>query len=520
VREAITAFDRAVMRRVTQSDSRLLDLVMPRLSRLANHGVLWTGLAAGLWASGDRWARRAAWRGIGSLAVASAVANVAGKGLAAGDRPGVRVPAARRLPRPPRTTSFPSGHAASAAAFATGVALEKPGLAVPVAALAVAVGASRVVTGVHYPSDVLAGFAVGAAAGAATLRWWPRRPAAPAAAVRPPRQAPASPDGEGLVLVVNGSAGTVSPRLAARLRAELPRAEVIQPNATDDLAFELRQAAGTARILGAAGGDGTVSTACSVALEAGLPLLVIPVGTFNHFAADLGVWSVDDALAALRAGEAVMVDVGVAGCRSFINTSSIGIYVDLVHARERLEPALGRRAAVVVALIQVLRRSRPHELILDGRRRWLWLYFAGNCRYEPAGMAPAYRPDLCDGYLDIRVVDAGPLARSRLVAAALTGTLGRCRVYHEWRATEVTVSSADGAAIWLSVDGEVAAAETGFRQAKRPRGLLVYRRTGSPAPGMPSAAPHWSRRKRLRLPADAAGSRGAAGAPRSAAAAR
>ena len=50
------------MRRVTQSDSRLLDLVMPRLSRLANHGVLWTALAAGLWASGDRWARRAAWR--------------------------------------------------------------------------------------------------------------------------------------------------------------------------------------------------------------------------------------------------------------------------------------------------------------------------------------------------------------------------------------------------------------------------------------------------------------------------
>ena len=186
----------------------------------------------------------------GSLAVASAVANVAGKGLAARDRPGVPVPVARRLPRPPRTTSFPFGHAASAAAFATGVALEKPGLAVPVAVLAAAVGASRVVTATNYPSDVLAGFAVGAAAGVATLRWWPRRPTAPAAAVRPPRQAPASPDGEGLVLVINGSAGTVSPRLGARLRAELPRAEIIQPNAADDLAFELRRAAGTARILG------------------------------------------------------------------------------------------------------------------------------------------------------------------------------------------------------------------------------------------------------------------------------
>jgi diacylglycerol kinase family enzyme len=202
---------------------------------------------------------------------------------------------------------------------------------------------------------------------------------------------------------------------------------------------------------------------------------VIPAGTFNHFAADLGVWSVEDALAALRAGDAVLVDVGVAGHRSFINTSSTGIYVDLVRARERLENALGRRAAVIIALAQVLRRGRPHELILDGRRRRLWLYFAGNCRYEPPGTAPAYRPDLSDGYLDIRVVDAGPLARSRLVAAVLTGTLGRSRVYRAWRATAVDISSADGAPVWLSVDGEVATAETSFRQGKRPCRLLVYR---------------------------------------------
>ena len=92
-----------------------------------------------------------------------------------------------------------------------------------------------------------------------------------------------------------------------------------------------------------AGGDGTVSAASAVAVETALPLLVIPTGTFNHFAADLGVWSVGDALAALRAGEAVLVDVGVAGRRSFINTSSTGVYVDLVHARKQLESALGRR---------------------------------------------------------------------------------------------------------------------------------------------------------------------------------
>jgi diacylglycerol kinase family enzyme/membrane-associated phospholipid phosphatase len=510
VRNAIAALDRTAMRRVAGNDSRLLDLAMPRLSRLADHGLLWTGLAIGLWVTGDKRARRAAWRGIGGLAAASAAANMAAMGLAGRDRPDVHVPACRQLPRAPRTTSFPSGHAASAAAFATGVALELPRLAVPVIVLAAAVSASRVVTGVHYPSDVLAGFAIGAGVGAATLHWWPRRPPVPAAAVRPPREAPAAPAGEGLVLAVNTAAGTASPGLARRLRAELPQAVIIETCAGQDIAGQLRLAAGRARILGVAGGDGTVSAACAAALETALPLLVIPAGTFNHFAADLGVWSVGDALAALRAGEAVLVDVGVAGRRSFINTSSTGVYVDLVHARKQLENALGRRIAVIIALVRVLWRGRPHELVLNGRRRRLWLYFAGNCGYEPPGTAPAYRPDLCDGYLDIRVVDAGPLARSRLVAAVLTGTLGRCRVYHAWRATAVDISSADDAPVWLSVDGEVATAEAGFRQGKLPHALLVYRTAGHATREMPPGGPRWLRGRSAGLRYGASGP-GAAG---------
>ena len=147
-------------------------------------------------------------------------------------------------------------------------------------------------------------------------------------------------------------------------------------------------------------------------METGLPLLVVPAGTFNHFAADLGVERARDALAALRDGEAVAVDLALAGSRPFVDTSSTGVYVDMVNARRQLEGVLGRRLAEVVALIGVLRHSRPHELVLDGRCRRIWLYFAGNCRYEPQGMAPAYRPDLADGWLDIRVVEAAVLARA------------------------------------------------------------------------------------------------------------
>jgi diacylglycerol kinase family enzyme/membrane-associated phospholipid phosphatase len=448
------------------------------LSRLADHGFLWMVLAAALLATGNRQARRAAWRGLGAMAAASTAANVVGKGLAGRRRPDVDVPVPRRPRRVPRTTSFPSGHAASAAAFAVGAAIEMPELCAPGIALAAAVGASRVVTGVHYPSDVLAGTAIGAAVGLATLRWWPRRPPRPAAAIRPPRQAPASAAGEGLALLVNKSAGTASGRLARRLTAELPQATVIETGAGQDLTARLRLAAASARILGVAGGDGTVSAAAAVAVETGLPLLVIPAGTFNHFAADLGVGSARDALAALHDGEAVLVDLGLAGDRPFVNTSSTGVYVDLVNARRPLEKVLGRRLAEVVALIGVLHRSRPHELVLDGRRGRLWLYFAGNCRYEPQGMAPAYRPDLADGWLDIRVVEATVLARSRLVAAVLTGTLGRSRVYRSRLARSVDVRAADGQPIWLSADGEVATAESGFVHAKHPRGLVVYRKAG------------------------------------------
>ncbi len=450
----------------------------PALSRLSSHGLPWMVLAAGLWASGDRWARRAAWRGLGSMAAGSAAASALGAAMSACRRPDSGGPVARQVRRVPLPASFPAGHAASAAAFATGAAIELPWLAAPVGALAAAAAVSRVVTGASQPSDVLAGTAIGAAAGVLTLRWWPRRPPWPAAAIRPPWPAPASAAGEGLALVVNTSAGTASSRLVRRLAAELPEATVIATDAGQDLTEQLRKATAEARILGVAGGDGTVSAASGIALEAGLPLLVIPAGTFNHFAADLGIRSARDAVAALRAGEAVLVDVGIAGRRSFVNTSSTGVYVDLVRAREQLEGQLGRRVAAIIGLIQVLRRGQPHELILDGRRRRLWVYFAGNCRYEPQGMAPSYRPDLADGCLDIRVVDAGLLARSRLVAAVLTSTLGRCRVYHAWQAGSVDIQSADGELVWLSVNGEVATAESGFTQGKHRHGLLVYRSAG------------------------------------------
>jgi membrane-associated phospholipid phosphatase len=155
--------DRALFRRVARAHTPWLDRAVPRLSRSANRGALWAAIAGLLAALGGPRGRRAAARGLGSLAVTSAVVNVVIKGAVRRPRPAVRgVPAVRRLRVRPLTTSFPSGHAASAAAFATGVTAELPAAGVPLGLLAAAVGTSRVYVGVHYPLDVLAGAAVGA----------------------------------------------------------------------------------------------------------------------------------------------------------------------------------------------------------------------------------------------------------------------------------------------------------------------------------------------------------------------
>jgi undecaprenyl-diphosphatase len=349
-----------------------------------------------------------------------------------------------------------------------------------VGGLAAAVAVSRAVNRGHRPAGMMAGFALGTAAGLVTLRWWARRPAAPAAAARPRRDAPASPDGAGLVMIVNCSAGTASQDLAESLGKSLPAAEIIVAGADQDLEAVFLDAAARAAILGVAGGDGSVRLAAGIASEAGLPLLLVPAGTFNHFAADLGVESADDALAALRGGDSVRVDVASADGAAFVNTASTGVYVDLVSAREEIEPALGKWPAVLVALVDVLRHSRPVELLVNGRRRRVWLLFAGNCRYEPSGAAPAYRPDLADGTLDVRLIDGSqPLARTRLIAAVLLGTLGRSRVYRAWSAGELHVASLDGDPVPLCLDGEPTSAASAIRLVKRPKKLLVYR----PSPG-------------------------------------
>jgi membrane-associated phospholipid phosphatase len=169
--------DLAVYAAIAATPTPTMDEGLRRLSRAADHSRLWVGCSAVLAAIGGGRGLRAAENGVASIALTSAVVNLALKPIGNRHRPDrvtAEVPIARQVAMP-RSTSWPSGHSASAFAFATGVGAAWPAAGVPLSALASLVAYSRVHTGVHYPSDAIAGTVSGVAlapvAVAAVARW-------------------------------------------------------------------------------------------------------------------------------------------------------------------------------------------------------------------------------------------------------------------------------------------------------------------------------------------------------------
>jgi undecaprenyl-diphosphatase len=486
--------DRAVSRAVSAMPPSPLDTAMKSLSTAANHSLLWFALAA-LLASRRGASRKAAARGLLAIAGASGTANALLKPALPRRRPAAaELPAYQTIDHPPTSSSFPSGHAASAAAFATAVALESPRLGLVMAPLAASVAYSRVHVGVHWASDVLAGAAVGSGVALATRRWWPVRRGDEARA-RPLDAVPELPRGEGLVIVSNQRSGDPEHDPATELETALPAAVVLRAQPDRDLEEQIDTAVaerdGWVRAIGVAGGDGTVAAGATVAGRRSLPLVVVPTGTLNHFARDVGIYDLQEAVDATGAGEAVAVDLGlidvhpglgadpefkeVERVRCFLNTASLGSYPDLVRLREQWQPRWGKWPAFAAALVVVLHRAEPVEIKIDGRWTSVWFLFVGNGPYHPRGMVPAWRPSLDSGLLDVRWLRADVrFSRLRAVVALLLGALGHSRVYHQREVPVLDVELAVPG--MLATDGEVVeeAGRYTFRVAKD--AIPVYRR--------------------------------------------
>ncbi|MEI2277698.1 phosphatase PAP2 family protein [Paenarthrobacter ilicis] len=483
----VARFDRFLVRAVSRQPQGDQDVFFRRLSAAATKGKLWFGVAGVMSAFPGR-PRRAALHGLLALGVASGVTNVIFKRLLPRARPRPeQLPFFRFVDPQPTSSSMPSGHSASAVAFAVGAGIVSPAIGVALAPIAAGVAYSRVHTGAHWPSDVVLGSALGAGSAFLTRKWWPATPAEPKPR-RTPAEAPAIHDGDGLSIAVNALGGSYTPETADLLKELFPKAYIKEIAEGEDVAGEIKATAnrpGTVA-LGVWGGDGTVGAAAAAAVEHSLPLVVLPGGTLNHFARDLRTTSIQETVAAVTKGQAASVDLGHVVVQrgladnpetielAMLNTASVGVYPNMVRRRERLQPAMGKPLASIVASLRTFGINSPTTLLVDGVKHKLWILYMGRGRFYPSDHAPLRRPVLDDGVLDLRLISADePFARARLLWAVVTGTVTASKVTHLTEATEVTIEAV-GQPLVIAVDGE---AKPGVRSATftvKPRVLRVY----------------------------------------------
>lgn len=230
----------------------------------------------------------------------------------------------------------------------------------------------------------------------------------------------------------------------------------------------------------AGGGDGTVAAVAARLVDGESALGVLPLGTLNHFAKDLGLpLQLERAAQAIARGDTQRIDVGEVDGRCFLNNSSLGLYPRIVlareHAQERLH--LGKWPALARASWQALRHPRALTVALevDGERlqRRTPFLFVGNNRYVLAGMEAGTRPALDGGVLSLHVLrPQTPLGFVWMALRTLCGLRTRERDFERFLARELQVQT-DGDSLEVACDGEVATMPLPLRYRVRARALRV-----------------------------------------------
>ena len=289
-----------------------------------------------------------------------------------------------------------------------------------------------------------------------------------------------------IAVIINGGAGAghddqAAQELRAKFRAHGCDAAVTLAKGGDDMTAAARQALkdGIDMVV-AGGGDGTINAVASVMAGSGVDFGVLPLGTLNHFAKDLGIPLVlDEAVRNAAEGRRLQVDVGEVNERIFLNNSSLGLYPDIVRDREKQQHRLGRGKWPVAAwaTVAALRRF-PFlnvEVSIDGRQhaRSTPFVFIGNNEYSMHGLAIGVRERLDGGKLSLYVAQRpGRLGLLRFAWRALWGRLAQERDFDVMLSAQFDIETRH-ARLRVATDGEVTVMATPLRYRIRPAALTV-----------------------------------------------
>ncbi len=307
-------------------------------------------------------------------------------------------------------------------------------------------------------------------------------------------------------LILNPAAGGASAFLGGLTKTARERGirvGVLEPG-EDVRHAALAAAEDGAQVLGIAGGDGSVAAVAGVAVERGLPLVVVPTGTLNHFARDLGLDLARPlrALDAFASGHERRVDVGRINGRMFINNVSLGIYAEMLgdpgYRGDKLGVAQAKFQAAVLdpEIRRALRIAPPDDAPLEGV---LAVVISNNpyefARWDRLGQ----RHRLDTGTLQVSVLDASTLDElDRLLAGTLLGAIEFRPALRRWTSEHLEIGFL-GERVRAGVDGEPITFEAPLRFSVYPGALRVLVPEGLPASRqVPSLEAGWHAARTLR----------------------
>ncbi|MDE1566917.1 diacylglycerol/lipid kinase family protein [Aquabacter sp. P-9] len=268
------------------------------------------------------------------------------------------------------------------------------------------------------------------------------------------------------LVVLNAQAGTVRDVGAEKVRAQVDEALTLPGQDVDVRVLEGAEMVATIRDVRRSGydtlvvgaGDGTVSFAASVLCGSDVTLGVLPLGTMNLLAYDIGLpRDLAAALEALRAAKAKRIDLATLNGRAFHGVSGLGFFTQMAMAREQMRTSRGRVLGWFMALGRAVVRSGrlSLELEIEGQRAPIDAYAAlvTNNVFDMSGW---HRSRLDAGVLEIHVAeDRGALARIKAGADLLVEAWRDNPGIHSFQAKAVTIHGLRRRRAWVATDGEI-----------------------------------------------------------------